>query len=144
VTPWLVKGLPFARVDEPPPPFVVPSLRDVNGRDHLLDRARDMLERNASVAATRWTFTVTAADMASLKPEDLTIRVPVEYVLRSPGQVAELAGKWRHEFRGPNLTAPWLPPSDAKVGVSDLNSTEMVAGMSPFELSDRSVIGKAL
>jgi hypothetical protein len=33
VTPWLVEGLPFARVDEPPAPFVLPSLRDVNGHD---------------------------------------------------------------------------------------------------------------
>jgi hypothetical protein len=33
VTPWLVEGLPFARIDEAAEPFVLPSLRDVNGHD---------------------------------------------------------------------------------------------------------------
>lgn len=122
------------------------SLLNIRGRSGLLDRARIMLERSASEVAKRWTFTVVAEDPAALSPESLTVRVPVDYMLATPGEALDgLAGKWRHEFRGPNRTAPWLPVENvAKVGVSDLNSNEMLAGVSPFELSDRSVIGKAL
>lgn len=122
------------------------SLLNVKGRSTLLDRARIMLERNASTAAKRWRFEVAAENPASLSPEDLTVRVPVEYIMSTSGDPQDaLVGKWRHEFRGPNLTAPWLPDEKAsKVGVSDLNGNEMLAGVSPFELSDKSVIGKAL
>lgn len=122
------------------------SLLNVKGRSTLLDRARIMLERNASTAAKRWRFEVAAENPASLSPEDLTVRVPVEYIMSTSGDPEDaLVGKWRHEFRGPNLTAPWLPDEKAsKVGVSDLNGNEMLAGVSPFELSDNSVIGKAL
>ena len=122
------------------------SLLNVKGRSGLMDRARTMLERSASDVAKRWTFNVEAEDAQRLSPVTLTVRVPVAYTLDPPGESIDgLAGKWRHEFRGPTLTAPWLPDDNlAKVGVSDLNSNEMLAGVSPFELSDRSVIGKAL
>jgi outer membrane biosynthesis protein TonB len=122
------------------------SLLNVKGSSALLDRARTMLERSAGDVAKRWTFQVDAEDPATLTPEHLTVRVPVEYSLGRRGNGPDaLAGKWRHEFRGPNLTAPWLPDENAsKIGVSDLNGNEMLAGVSPFELSDRSVIGKAL
>lgn len=122
------------------------SLLNVKGREALLDRARVMLERNASDVAKRWTFQVKAENPAALPPEHLTVRVPVEYMLGSSGSGPDaLAGKWRHEFRGPNRTAPWLPGEQAsRIGVSDLNVNELLAGISPFELSDKSVIGKAL
>lgn len=122
------------------------SLLNVKGREGLLDRARAMLERNAGDVAKRWTFQVEAENPAGLSAEDLTVRVPVSYTLGTSGEAADgLAGKWRHEFRGPNLTAPWLAADKAaKVGVSDLAGNEMLAGVSPFELSDKSVIGKAL
>ena len=124
------------------------SLLNVKGRPGLLDRARVMLERNASAVAKGWTFEVVAEDPALLSAEDLTARVPVEYIMGAPGQGQEpesLVGKWRHEFRGPNLPIPWLPDDNArKIGVSDLNGNEILAGASPFELSDRSVIGKTL
>lgn len=122
------------------------SLLNVKGREALLDRARAMLERNAGDVAKRWTFQVEAENLAGLSAEDLTVRVPVSYTLGKSGEAADgLAGKWRHEFRGPNLTAPWLAADQAaKVGVSDLAGNEMLAGVSPFELSDKSVIGKAL
>ena len=122
------------------------SLLNVRGGSGLLDRARLMLERNASDAAKTWTFQVAAEDPAALSPKDLTVRVPVEYMLGTPGKQPDgLVGQWRHEFRGPNLSAPWLPDKNApKIGVSDLNGNEILAGASPFELSDRSVIGKVL
>ena len=121
------------------------SLLNVKGRPEILDRGRMMLERNASTAARRWKFTVLAEDAATLAPGDLTVRVPVEYRLGVMTEGGSLAGQWRHEFRGPNRPAPWLPPEEAtRVRVSDLNTRDILAGRSPFELSDRSVIGKAL
>ena len=122
------------------------SLLNVRGSSTQLDRARAMLERNASAAAKRWTFDVATEGAEPLSAESLTVRVPVDYMLALPGAAPDpVAGTWRHEFRGPNLTAPWLPDAKTpKVGVSDLNSNEMLAGVSPFELSDQSVIGKAL
>lgn len=122
------------------------SLLNVKGGSSLLDRARTMLERNASAAAKRWTFDVASEGQSPLSAEALTVRVPVDYMLGSPGAGPEgLTGTWRHEFRGPNLAAPWLPADHAsRVGVSDLNGNEMLAGVSPFELSDKSVIGKSL
>lgn len=121
------------------------SLLNVKGRPEILDRGRIMLERNAATAARRWKFMVLAEDAATLAPGDLTVRVPVEYRLGAMTEGGSLAGQWRHEFRGPNRPAPWLPPEDAtRVRVSDLNARDILAGRSPFELSDRSVIGKAL
>ena len=122
------------------------SLLNVKGGSSLLDRARTMLERNASAAAKRWTFDVASEGQSPLSAEALTVSVPVDYMLGSPGAGPEgLTGTWRHEFRGPNLAAPWLPADHAsRVGVSDLNGNEMLAGVSPFELSDKSVIGKSL
>jgi TonB family protein len=122
------------------------SLLNVKGREGLLDRARSMLERSAGDVAKRWTFQVEAENQAALSAEALTVRVPVSYTLGTSGEAMDgLAGKWRHEFRGPNLTAPWLAAEKtAKVGVSDLAANEMLAGVSPFELSDKSILGKAL
>ena len=122
------------------------SLLNVKGRSGLMDRARTMLERSASDVAKRWTFNVEAQDPQGLSPVTLTVRVPVAYTLDPPDETTDgLAGKWRHEFRGPNLTAPWLPDKNAaKIGVSDLDKNEMLAGVSPFELSDKNVIGRAL
>ncbi len=122
------------------------SLLNVKGSGGLLDRARLMLERSAAAAAKRWTFTVAAEDPAAMSAAALTVRVPVDYSLGNPGAGPELlTGTWRHEFRGPNRPVPWLPEENApKIGVSDLNGNEILAGVSPFELSDSSVIGKTL
>lgn len=122
------------------------SLLNVKGSSGLLDRARATLERNASAAAGRWKFEVDAEDAASLKPSSLTVRVPVEYMLGTQAAGPEpLVGKWRHEFRGPNVTAPWLADDNThEIGVSDLNSNEILAGGTPFALSDKGVIGTAL
>jgi TonB family protein len=123
------------------------SLLNVKGRSELLDRARAMLERNASAAAAKWTFKVDAGDPAALKPDDLTVRVPVDYLLGVPGRRdPSLADNWRHEFRGPNYPVPWLIESgqEQAVCVSDLAGGEFFAGTSSFRLSDRSVIGSVL
>ena len=124
------------------------SLLNIKGRPELLDRARVMLEKNAASAANKWTFTVDAKDSASLTPSDLTVRVPVDYRLSSPGaRDGSLSGTWRNEFRGPNYPVPWLLGVDGEqaVGVSDFNGGgEYLAGASRFELADKGVIGKSL
>lgn len=122
------------------------SLLNVKGSGGLLDRARLMLERSAAAAAKRWTFTVAAEDPAAMSAAALTVMVPVDYSLGNPAAGPELlTGTWRHEFRGPNQQAPWLPAGNArKIGVSDLTGNEILAGVSPFALSDTSVIGKTL
>ncbi|QIL19353.1 hypothetical protein [Thermomonas sp. HDW16] len=123
------------------------SLLNVKGKPELLDRARVMLEKNAAGAAAKWKFKVEAKEVAGLKASDLTVRVPVQYVLSSGGASSEsLAGKWRQEFRGPNYPVPWLlgTEDERAVGVSDLNDGEYLAGSSPFGLSDKNVIGGVL
>ena len=123
------------------------SLLNIKGRAQFLDRVRAMLEKNAAAAARTWRFDVEAAQPSILKPGDLTVRIPVEYVLSTPGADASpLTGKWRNEFRGPISPAPWLTGEDDQpaVGVSDLNAGEFLAGTSPFKLTDKSVIGTAL
>jgi TonB family protein len=123
------------------------SLLNVKGSPQLLDRARSLLEKNAAAAAAKWRFTVEARNLAALKPSDLTVRVPVDYLLSSPGsKQASLTGKWRNEFRGPSYPVPWLLDADEEpvIGVSDLDSGEFFAGASSFRLTDKSVIGKVL
>ena len=122
------------------------SLLNVKGKPELLERARTMLEKNAAATAAKWTFGVEAKNMAALSASDLTVRVPVEYVLSPPGARNEtLDGKWRHEFRGPNFPVPWLLAGDDQViGVSDLDSGQVMAGNSTFRLKDKSVIGTVL
>jgi hypothetical protein len=122
------------------------SLLNVKGKPELLDRARTMLEKNAAATAAKWTFGVEAKNMATLSASDLTVRVPVEYVLSSSGARNEtLDGTWRHEFRGPNFPVPWLlAGEDQVIGVSDLDSGQVMAGNATFRLKDKSVIGTVL
>lgn len=121
------------------------SLLNVKGSPGQLDRARVMLERNASDAAKRWTFTIAAEEGASMSAHQLTVRLPVEYFMQGSTGPDRLAGRWRHEFRGPNRPVPWLNADKApRIGVSDLNGNEILAGVSQFELSDTSIIGKTL
>jgi Gram-negative bacterial tonB protein. len=122
------------------------SLLNVKGKPELLDRARTMLEKNAAATAAKWTFDVQAKNMAALTSSDLTVSVPVEYVLTSgTTRGASLDGKWRHEFRGPNFPVPWLlAGEDQMIGVSDLDSGQVMAGNATFRLKDKSVIGTVL
>jgi TonB family protein len=122
------------------------SLLNVKGKPELLDRARTMLEKNAAATAAKWTFDVQAKNMAALTSSDLTVSVPVEYVLTSgTTRGASLDGKWRHEFRGPNFPVPWLlAGEDQMIGVSDLDSGQVMAGKATFRLKDKSVIGTVL
>ena len=122
------------------------SILNVKGRTQVLDRARQMLERNALAVARGWTFNVEAANPALLTAEDLTVRTPVEYVMGAPGKKdSTLVGKWRQEFRGPNLRVPWLSEhANRRIGVSDLANGEFFAGASNFRLVDEAVIGSTL
>lgn len=122
------------------------SLLNVKGRTEMLDRARQMLERSALSVARGWTFKVDAVNPALLTAGDLTVRTPVEYVLGRPGMKdSTLAGKWRQEFRGPNLQVPWLSEqASGRIGVSDLASGEFLAGTTRFRLADEGVIGSTL
>lgn len=124
------------------------SLFNIKGRSEILDKARALLEKESMRAAQRWTFTIEASDPAALDNEDLTVRMPVKFVMNLPkkDKGETFAGDWRYEFRGPNLPAPWLMGKDGNqvVGVSDLNDSEQVSGGTPFRLSDRSMLGRAL
>lgn len=123
------------------------SLLNIKGQSALLDKARALLEKESVRAAAQWKYTVDAAHRELLEAEDLTVRVPIEFRMGSPdGKGSRPAGSWRHEFRGPNLPVPWLlgKHGDQIVGVSDLDSSQQVSGSTPFRLSDRSVLNRAL
>lgn len=117
------------------------------GKTRLLDQARRMLEDSAVNFARRWRFSVQAEDVAALKPTTLTVQVPVQYSMgpaRRDGSDA-LTGTWRYEYRGPNLPVPWLIGTGYEVvGVSDVDSNEMITGGSPFRLLEQGVIGETL
>jgi TonB family protein len=114
------------------------SLLDVKGRAWQLEPGRVILERNAVANARRWKFRIDAADAQALSASARTLRIPVEYMIDRPGN-RDLTGAWRHEFRGPNVPAPWLRDgSDAMiVGVSDLASGEMLSGSPSLRLLNR-------
>lgn len=121
------------------------SLFNLKGKPVLLDRARTVLEKSAVMAARQWRFKVEAREPSALKASDLTVRVPVEYILHGGQMTGSLAGKWRHEYRGPNSRVPWLLEEELqRVGVSDLDGGEILAGTSDFRLADSRVIGAAL
>ena len=131
-----VRVAPDGRVEEA---FAVQSsLLDVKGHAKRLEPGRLALERNAVVAARDWRFRVDAPDPAGLTPAERTLRIPVHYVIDEAGK-RELTGNWRHEFRGPNVTAPWLRASrdTMVVGVSDLASGEMLSGSPSLRLLNR-------
>ena len=123
------------------------SLFDIKGSSSILDKARGLLEKESIRAARSWTWQVHAAHPELLTADDLTVRVPIEFRLDAPSKDGgEAVAMWRQEFRGPNLPVPWLVGKAGQqlVGVSDLTGGEQVAGSSVFQLSDRSVLGRAL
>ena len=121
------------------------SLFDIKGRPEVLDKARGLLEKESMRAAKTWTFKVDANKAAQLTSEDLTVRVPVEFVMRTDhSHDVEMSEKWRQEFRGPNFPAPWLKRATQEVGASDLAGGEQVAGAATFQLRDRSVLNQVL
>ena len=123
------------------------SLFDIKGASGILDKARGLLEKESIRAARSWSWHVDAAHPELLTADDLTVCVPVEFRMDSPGkQGDDNTAVWRQEFRGPNLPVPWLlgKPGEQVVGVSDLNNGEQVSGSSPFQLIDRSVLNRAL
>ncbi|MCL6619544.1 MAG: energy transducer TonB [Thermomonas hydrothermalis] len=120
------------------------SLYNVKGSPRVLDKARSLLEKNAMGAARKWTYSVENSSPG----QKHMVRVPVEYVInKKPDEVERYGvGVWRYEYRGPRLDPPWPKTDDMElaVGVSDLNSGEMVSGNTPFRLRDRSVLNQAL
>jgi TonB family protein len=114
------------------------SLLDVKGRAAHLEPARAVLERSAIAAARHWRFRIDAPDPQALSPSERTLRIPVEYMMDHPGK-RDLTGAWRHEFRGPNVTAPWLRDGQDNmiVGVSDLTGGEMLSGSPSLRLLNR-------
>jgi hypothetical protein len=123
------------------------SLFDIKGSSSILDKARGLLEKESIRVARSWTWQVHAAHPELLTANDLTVRVPIEFRLDAPSKDGgEAVAVWRQEFRGPNLPVPWLVGKAGQqlVGVSDLTGGEQVAGSSVFQLSDRSVLGRAL
>lgn len=123
------------------------SLFDIKGASHILDQARELLEKESIRVARSWSWHVVAPHPELLTADDLTVRVPIEFKIGDPGKKNDdNAAVWRQEFRGPNLPVPWLVGNVGQqlVGVSDLTGGEQVAGGSVFQLSDRSVLGRAL
>lgn len=123
------------------------SLYNVKGSPRVLDKARALLVKSAMGAARKWTFSVENASPE--QRQNIEVRVPVEYSLKEPDEArryAEGTGVWRYEYRGPRLDPTWKKTEDMElvVGVSDLNSGEMVSGSTPFRLRDRSVLNQAL
>lgn len=118
------------------------SLLNVKGRQRDLERARVALEENAANTARQWRFHVEVLDRSKLSPSAMTIRIPVEYTLVRRESEAEdtlFTGTWRHEFRGPLRTTPWLTDNkdEQRVGASDLGGNEMLAGAPTLRLLDR-------
>ena len=123
------------------------SLFDIKGSSDILDKARGLLEKESIRVARRWSFHLDAAHPELLTANDLTVSVPVEFVMNAPGKRnTDKTNAWRQEFRGPNLPVPWLVGKAGQqlVGVSDLTGSEQVAGSSVFQLTDRSVLGRVL
>jgi len=121
------------------------SLYNVKGNPRALDKARALLEKNATEAARKWTYSVENA--STEQTQDIDVKVTVKYSLKGPDEIErDGVGVWRYEYRGPRLDPPWQKADDMEqvVGVSDLNNGEMVSGNTPFRLRDRSVLNQAL
>lgn len=121
------------------------SLYNVKGSRRALDKARALLEKSATDAARKWTYSVENA--SAEQTQDIDVKVPVKYSLKGPDEIErDGVGVWRYEYRGPRLDPPWKKADDMEpvVGVSDLNNGEMVSGNTPFRLRDRSVLNQAL
>jgi hypothetical protein len=72
-----------------------------SARVHLLS-----LEKASMRAARRWTYKL-PADIATRKPETLTVLAPLEFKLYKLDQFA--TGEWLPVHRFPTRAAPWLP-----------------------------------
>lgn len=116
------------------------SLYNVKGNPKVLDKARALLEKDTIAAVRKWTFSVENASPEQKKE----IRFPLSYHFSQKPE--RKSGIWLYEYRGPRLDPPWKKADDMEpvVGVSDLNSGEMVSGSTPFRLRDRSVLNQAL
>ena len=96
-------------------------LVDARGRDRAVAAALNQLERSVLARARTWRFTVTTKGTPT--PEDLTVVVPVHYIMRD-GMAgdADPAGVWRVLLRAPKRSMPWVPASPGRTapGLADL------------------------
>jgi hypothetical protein len=93
-----------------------------SARRHLLS-----LEKESMRAARRWTYKL-PADMATRKPDTLTVLAPVEFALYKLDQSA--TGQWLPVHRFPTRAAPWLPKTAPSMADSLGGAPGSVASLS--------------
>ena len=106
---------------------------DFKGREQesVARRTIRVLERNAIIAARRWTFNVPPGH-AERGPEAMTVSTDVEYAIKYDTTVA---GQWVPVQRAPRRSIDWLPKDRAEAAVSGGGGVGTVAGLeSPYRL----------
>lgn len=106
---------------------------DFQGRepDSSARKSIRVFERNAILAARRWTFNVPPGT-AERGAEAMTVATDVEYVIKYDTSVA---GQWVPVQRAPSRTIGWLPRDRAESAVSGGGSAGTIAGLeSPYRL----------
>jgi hypothetical protein len=115
---------------------------DFRGREPEISARKSIrvFERNAIIAARRWTFNVPPGT-AERGAEAMTVATDVEYVLKYDTGVA---GQWVPVQRAPSRAIAWLPRDRAEAAVSGGASAGTVAGLeSPYRL-ETPVYGKVV
>lgn len=109
-------------------------LFDVRGSKNELRMGIQLLEQSAIATAKSWTFNVPASSRPR-SADDLTVTVPVEYIMQDRGQVP--AGKWRTIVRMPKRPIGWLSPAPGSqsVGVADAVAGELIPTSSAIALA---------
>ncbi len=90
-----------------------------------------VFERNAIIAARRWTFNVPPGHVER-GPEAMTVATDVEYVIKYDTSVA---GQWVPVQRAPRRTIDWLPRDRADDAATGGGSAGSITGLeSPYRL----------
>ncbi len=106
---------------------------DFRGREpeSVARKSIRVFERNAIIAARRWTFNVPPG-RAERGPEAMTVATDVEYLIQYDTMVA---GQWVPVQRAPSRTIDWLPRDRADAAVSGSGGAGSIAGLeSPYRL----------
>ncbi len=106
---------------------------DFKGRESEASARKTIrvFERNAVIAARRWTFNVPPGH-AERGAEAMTVATDVEYVIKYDTSVA---GQWVPVQRAPRRSIDWLPKDRAEAAASGGGSAGKVAGLeSPYRL----------
>ncbi|RMH88113.1 TonB family protein [Lysobacter pythonis] len=98
------------------------ALFNVRGRDRVLDKAREVLEKEVMAAVRTWRFELAPPEPG--QPFDGVGQLPVFFVMS--GARIDQEGRWRHESRSPRRLAPWALEGDADriAGISDVGDSE--------------------